>query len=320
MIKISSVQEVLSQFNDEVIDLLNYLGFKLPDNALSDIHESLTALIRIQHRSISNKKRKVHWSNELKQKQLSCEIKQALNDIQKEIEDGKDLNHRLTRRFFEAKFNDFLLNNFKIQHFHLGKPGCLWTGKNEMCKNLKKKASKLLLTFITEEEVYFIDVQNHDVFKNADQVKELLQIILKNWKFLLDPFICKNVISMNRTFEQCFKSAQQGFATGFQLYNTVFTIGGTVFDKRVYGGAATSIEVGLIVDKILTRIRLLIEWVTKQSNILTKEIEGSTGRSPVKISLKVDKVDVDGEVLLIDGENHLRVSEQNGKIIHVIHS
>src|ERR1700690_88693 len=126
MIEVSTRQEVLERLRQYLEGQLVAYGYQIQPADTRDIHHAVLqvfrAWVRVRHRSVPQRPRRVHWSNELTQRSLEASVRYDIGGIEKEFENGVDLNPRLTRNFFKAGFNDFLFNHFKLQHIHLGEP------------------------------------------------------------------------------------------------------------------------------------------------------------------------------------------------------
>ena len=175
-----------------------------------------------------------------------------------------------------------------------------------MCKG----GSSLLLAFVYPDDVYFLDVRGHDVFEDPVQVKELLRIVLGNWRMLLEPFILSGVSDPSPSFEVAFKMALSGAVCLFDVDGVVLSIGQTMFDAQSYNGSATSIEVVRIVNNIFNRVCRLVDWIAENSEKVASSIQKKTGVMPAKIDLRVGQI---GEtVYLTDRGNYFFALEQDG--------
>lgn len=110
---------------------------------------------------------------------LSVDVQSAVARVSSEIGKGDDLNHRLTRRYFKAGFDDRLLNDLGVTHLHLGDTGrgLDVTGRWSMSGG----GADLLWAVFRPQEAFLIDVIDHSAFENYDFVK----VIYENWKHLL---------------------------------------------------------------------------------------------------------------------------------------
>lgn len=170
MPSISPLDVVQNRFRDRLVDTLTREGFTVPNEARVDVWKAILAWKRLQARAIEPCPRSVHWSNELRNRTLSDELCAAIDTIVHEAETGIDLNPRLTRKFFKTSFNDRLHNDLAIHHFHLGN---LEDGKNGMVSS----TSELLFAYVDTQDVYLLDLLDHEAFKHVD----LVELMWRNW-------------------------------------------------------------------------------------------------------------------------------------------
>ena len=92
-----------------------------------DANEQVRTVFRryfeMSRRTIVPRSRQVHWSRELEARQLTDTQRQAILCIQAESLAGENLNPRRSRYQWNPNFSDDLLNDWGIQHFHLGARG-----------------------------------------------------------------------------------------------------------------------------------------------------------------------------------------------------
>jgi hypothetical protein len=297
ILKISTLQEVLEQFRQDVTARLRADGFKLPQEAdkPGNCHQALAAWIRLKHRGITKAQRRVLRSRELQQRNLEPTVQDGVDAVQFEIESGDDPTHRLTRQFFKAGFNDFLFNTFGIQHVHLGIPG---VGMDKTKQHVMSGGGDALLFLMVDvSKAYLLDVLDHDVFDNAEKAKGLVQIALRNWPDLLEPYKIPGVVSSELSFEDAFKAKKFGFTTLFEVDGAFFARG-NVLDGKVINGvraACTSTEVVDATNKILNRIVQLVEFITREAPTLPG-LEPGMGRHSSEI--KLDVVQAGGTVII----------------------
>jgi hypothetical protein len=311
-VKVSTVQEVLEQFRQDVVAGLRSSGFKPPPEAEipGNHYEAVTAWVRLQHRSVAKTPRSVSVSAELQLRNLETPIQSALGEIRTEFERGKDLTPRLTRQFYKAAFNDFLFNVFGIQHIHLGPPGAA-RDKTKL-HVMSGGADALLFVMIEPSAVYFLDVLDHDVFDSPEMSKSLVRIAIKNWPALLDPYTVPGVTDVKPSFEGAFSLQKAGFVTLFELDGKVFMRGGNVLDGKVNNGkraTCTSTQVVRVARRILNGIVSLVEYIEREAIALAELMESRIGRKPTELKLVVVQV---GNVTVLRDENTAIKFVRNG--------
>ena len=136
----------------------------------------------------------------------------ALAEIERKIESGENINPYLSRKLPNLGANDELLNDWGIQHLHLGS-SVITKKKN---KGFIKGTPDLLFVYFDEQSAYFIVVGDHDSF--GDQ--ELLQILHDNWPDVLgifkDPNV-KSVIPDDLTSKQRDQMRRAGYNMGVNV-------------------------------------------------------------------------------------------------------
>lgn len=132
--------------------------------------------------------RKVYISKELKKSIKFITYQKEITLIRDIFEKGENIMPFMSMRKNAKKgqnpYNDALLNNWHMHHFHL----------NLEKDNLGyiKRSKDLLFCIVKPESVYMIDIQSHQD-NWAD--KRLLEIVDSNWSELLEPFIVNGITS-----------------------------------------------------------------------------------------------------------------------------
>lgn len=140
-------------------------------------------------------KREVHISKELKakidNKEIPEKICEVIKCIRQELQNGIDVSPRLSKgaRKIGEKYDDTLLNEFSIYHFHLS---------NEKKDNAKsyERTNELLFVYIPindNNNAYFLNVVDNHINNEVFADIGLLQLIENNWPFLLDPYTFRNI-------------------------------------------------------------------------------------------------------------------------------
>lgn len=111
------------------------------------------------------------------------ELIENLHFLSKKIVEGESLRPHLSRKIFDPRFCDGMLFDWGIHHFHLG---MTLSPKNE---KLVQGANKILFAKVTSEEVYFLDIDEHNKWED----KRFLNIINENYPHLLTDFVLKPV-------------------------------------------------------------------------------------------------------------------------------
>ena len=168
--------------------LIDDIGY--PESSVDSIQDDdslILAYFRVLRRLVSNVPRTIH-----KAKDFMCpsEYSGALAQIESKIRKGQNITPYLSRRVLEVSYNDALLNEWSIQHLHLG------TSVSRKPKHrglLIEGTKKLLYVYFDKQCAYFIKILGHGT-DFADQV--LVQTIHDNWPEVLEPHRNPNIISM----------------------------------------------------------------------------------------------------------------------------
>lgn len=164
-VKMNLIEDWDNHLNDRMIKM----GYRPKAGGYSslDYHKAMKKLIPVRPR-------KVYYS-----KEFYCpeEYKVALNKIVSAIESGKNLLPYMSKQVIRPSKNDGLLNDWNIHHFHLN---------DELEKNrmFVQRSDWLLLAFVIDEAVYFLNVFSHKK-PNLWTHIELIRIIDNNWPDLI---------------------------------------------------------------------------------------------------------------------------------------
>lgn len=161
----------------------------------------LELYIYLQKRTITPVKRNVVLSKELinkiTHKKITNDLINIINIIKIEIENGIDINPRLSKSLEQISFNDKLLNDWNIYHLHLS------NHKSNKEYYFYDRSSQLLFIYLTNNTVYFLDIcekhkNNYIVFSQQN----LLKIIDDNWPSLLEKFCLKEIQIIDKITDQ----------------------------------------------------------------------------------------------------------------------
>lgn len=164
-------------------------GFKVDDKYEAiDYFKALRKIIPCKPREIFHSK------------EFDCpqEILGDLKLIEKVIKKGDSLKPFMSRRFKDIKYNDLLLNDWNIHHFHLSSELEIKNGKYT---GLMKRSDWLLMTFINDDAAYFINVYPHGE-KYLWTRKSMLEIISRNWPELIEKFKLKEIKELGKPISE----------------------------------------------------------------------------------------------------------------------
>lgn len=108
------------------------------------------------------------------------------------VANGDDLRPYQSTRLTVAHFNDGMLDDFGIQHFHLG------VGAHPTLIGFKERTGDVLLAMVSPDDFYAIGIFGHGIWSDWD----LLDLVYADWPELLEPFELKGVISMAQSYNK----------------------------------------------------------------------------------------------------------------------
>lgn len=150
---------------------LALLGYAVPPT--DSARDLAIKLCNAKKRRVSASPRAVHVSRELN---VPSGYEAGYEEVKKKLVDGDDITANLSTRIVKVKFNDGLLNDWAIHHFHLG------TTTDPSNPAFVTRTDPVLLAHITDDAAYLVDVVPHQQW--TDQ--RYLQIMKANWPELFE--------------------------------------------------------------------------------------------------------------------------------------
>ncbi len=165
-IEIDLVADMANIMREEMREI-NY-KVNIPDDREAMIYY-FTTCVRI----VKAKPRKVHEANSI----VVPESRKAGYDALKaRFMKGESVMPHLSKQINGLKFQDKMLYDWGIHHFHLD-------DKVEE-DGFVKQHNELVYAIVEEDDVYFIDILEHNHWSD----KDLLEKVLSNWPYLLKPY------------------------------------------------------------------------------------------------------------------------------------
>ena len=220
--------------------------------SIEDDYNLVLAYFGALRRRVSNVPRAV-----LRAKSFVCPPKYSsvLAEIERRISWGENINPYLSRKLPDLRVNDDLLNDWGIQHLHLGRSVITTETKN---KGRMTGTKDLLYVYFTEQSACFIVIGDHHTFAK----QKLLHILHDNWPELLkqyeEPSI-KSVIPDDLTSEHRRELRKAGYNMGVDIMPD-----GTAY-VMIGGGRTWSGDNSIDVDQT----NHLHNWAYHQTNNLT---------------------------------------------------
>jgi len=240
----------------------------------------LERFLNLKKRQISQIKHHVMYSSEIEDKIRSKFIDDSMlsviNTIKKELEDGTNVNGRLSKLWGKLNTNDGMLNDWGLYHFHLSNE------REYPDSTFYKRTGQLLIAYIPQNrtEVYFLDIIDHND-KNAFSKQEYLSIIGNNWPNIIDEHKIQGAIS-----------TEMGSITDDERYdlrrvgiNYIDTVNGKpIFNP---GGGITSAGTSMSCQEMCIQIMKDIKQVKNQCRILQKNFIPNMAPEYINFRLKL---------------------------------
>lgn len=163
-------------------DFLKLMCKKLPQMGYPHIGhaDDIYQLFNIIKRNIKCVPRNVVHS-----KQFSCPIEYsfALQEFEKKVTNGEDLTPFMSEKILLPNYNDLLLNDWGIHHFHLS--------RRYRPDGFVQRNTLQILAYVSDSTVYMIQVYPHNA-QNLYAKQEMIQIINENWPELIEAYCLKD--------------------------------------------------------------------------------------------------------------------------------
>lgn len=237
--------ELFKKFMDVVKDELNYFGV----NDLSGITDEDIFIVNqnLKLKMVKQDKYSIVESVEVLGRidTIPKENKIAYKQLKKKLETSGDVVPFLSKQAVKAKFQDLMLLQWKIHHFHLN--------STNNGGRFNERSDYLLLVFFDKKKAYFIDIIHHndpEVFVK----QEYLEIIVKQWPELMSSYKLNGVTGLARSnsnsdLKQLWKAQ----------INTFFEINGNVYAP--IGGGVNAAGSGV------DQVRAFLSWQDKIERI-----------------------------------------------------
>ena len=138
--------------------------------------DTVEGFLNLQTRLVSRAPRAVHRSRELDAKALAAWNRAGLELIEGKARRGEDLAPHLSTRNRNANYDDALMNEWGIHHFHLG--------RMRTRSGFNSRTEALLFAVVRPDDLYLVDVLDHD---RADGFanRSLIEVVHRNWPHLI---------------------------------------------------------------------------------------------------------------------------------------
>lgn len=162
-------------------ELLIHLGYDATPNLNN--HDLAIRYFNVAKRRIPIRPRRVLRSSELT---CSTELQSALDGLLAKATSGDDLTPHLSKALIDADYNDYLLNDWGIHHFHLG------TAPDAALPAFVARTGPLLFARVTDGNFYALAVLPHGSWTE----QRLVTILYSNWPESIEPYRLKGVTGL----------------------------------------------------------------------------------------------------------------------------
>ncbi len=232
-------------------DWIEILCQKLAERGYSiDSSQHDSGVLCIQYfnvlkRQIDAKPRKV-----LVSKEFSCpkQYKSGIKLIRRKVENGQDLTPHLSTKVKFLDYNDALLNDWGIYHFHLG---------DSLEKNgFIKRTGPVLFARVTDEYFYMLDIFEHGSWSQ----QRLVEIIHTNWQESISLFKIPEGYGLSNSppsDEDIAQFRKDGISTSIQVSDgTIYCLLGGGYLR-----SGLSMDVCVTCNRYSARVRELEKYV-----------------------------------------------------------
>lgn len=187
-------------------------------------------------------------------KEFDCptDLLPGLDELRKKAEKGEDLKPNQSKGLADSDYDDSLLNDWGIQHFHLGiaiEPD-----------GFAERTGPLLFARVTDDTIYCISVLPHGVWSR----QEMVATLHKNWPDTIAQFRIRGIVPENLTDDDI-RRLRKGNVNAF-----VAMTDGTIY-APIGGGLTTSgrsVEVIRACDDVKRLCRKMEEAVSAAATVL----------------------------------------------------
>ena len=220
----------------------------------------------------------------IRSSEFSCppELTGGLEDFEKKVRSGQDITAHSSRSLKETAYNDNLLNDWGIHHFHLG----------QVLENdgFLSRTGPVLFALVTDTDFFEINVYQHGNWSNLD----IVEIVHANWPDVIERYRLKGVVGLTviPDSETVKNFRNMHMNTMLQMKD------GTVY-ASLGGGYmtdGTSTEAVMDAGRHMRAIKAWEDWMRSNTDKLIDKLRGS-GVDETK-SLAV-RLEMDGESVYI---------------------
>lgn len=155
-------------FANRCAEMLEAEGYEVPSGSPRDV---IRAYATVRNRRVSARVRGLHKANY----QVPTHLREGESLFLSKVTAGHDLWPHQSRKISKTGIEDGMLNDFGIQHFHLG------TQPDSKHSHLIAGTKELLFAVVTNTDFYAIGIYDHDAWSEQG----LLDVIHATWPQLM---------------------------------------------------------------------------------------------------------------------------------------
>jgi len=287
-------------------DFLDY--FNIPEYNTLSKDELLMNYFNKFDKLMTQNKKTVKFSNEIKNSQYYIDYFQIIDRIKRDFEEANiiKLNNCLSKKSIIAHEQDLLLNNWGIHHFHLGE---------NIQNDFYQRTNNLLFVKVESDSVYFLDIKDHDNFSSID----FLKIIHNNWSHIIKQYKVDNMIDIQPKPNET--EIMQLWKIGVQIAVTFTDTNNKEVAYMPIGGGTTinnqSLDNALLLTKINRDCCNIEDFLKKNKNEIQIIIENNIkiDNNIIKFYLRFDTEN--NYFYLTESKSGLAFSWNNDKLIQI---
>lgn len=258
-IQIDLFKDVADQCRQE----LQGAGYAPP----SDDEDAVRAYLSVRHRRVEQRPRTVRKANYTVPAPLVTGEQQLLAKIAA----GDDLRPNQSTRLADAAYDDAMLNDFGIQHFHLG------IGPHPNNPSFVARTGDLLFAVVRPDDFYSLGIYNHQDWAKLDP----LDVMHNHWPEVFATSTVANALDLAFTpAEEDVKELRKHNINAFTK-RADGTIQAPPGGGQTLAGGSMAVTMGVI------KLRQLVREVEKA---LVEDLQSKvdSGELPPKISVKLE--------------------------------
>jgi hypothetical protein len=162
---------------------LNYAGYAV---ATSDDEDAIYTYTSIRHRRVRRRPRTIHKATYIVPPHLVAGEAQLCS----KVASGGDLWPHQSRKIVNLAVEDGMLNDYGIQHFHLG------ITPDPRHSGLIAGTKELLFAIVKEDDFYAIGIYDHKAWTK----KAVLDVVHSTWPQVTETFTLKGVVGLSHSY------------------------------------------------------------------------------------------------------------------------